>query len=134
MYELVYAMNIDERIEAFFDGFSNDFSTFDGRLIAQRYHVPFVPVSADGSTQLLRDEAQVGQYFQSFLDDYRRQGVTACHYEDLASNKIGACAYSAVTTWLLTDEVGDLKVSWRESYNLLDRNSRLLVYTSADFS
>ena len=123
----------NEMIAEFFDRFSIDFRQFDGRLIADRYFLPFMPVSASGVTQLLQDKNDVAVYFQSYLDQYRNQGVTACGYKDLQSFQIGECALIGIVTWLLTDADGGLRTSWRESYNLLRRADHLLVYSSADF-
>lgn len=122
-----------QEIKAFFDKFSSDFGYFDGNLIVDRYLVPFIPVTSAGETKLLNSKAEVANYFQGYLNAYRDKGVVACSYKDMDVHQIGECVYVGIVTWLLTGDNDKVLVSWRESYNLLEQNGNLFVYSSANF-
>jgi len=119
-------------IKKFFDRFVEDFSSFDGKLIASRYIAPYTAVSRDGDLWLCATQDESEEYFQSLLDRHSASGVVRCIYEDLDFSSIGSNCFLATVTWTMLAE-GDVIVSnWRESYNLINRASGLKIYTSID--
>ena len=49
-------------IKKFFDRFVEDFSSFDGKLIASRYIAPYTAVSRDGDLWLCMEHSDVVDY------------------------------------------------------------------------
>lgn len=119
-------------IQAFYDRFVEDFSTFDGKLIADRYQAPYTAVSRDGAAWLCSNEEELVDYFQSLLNKHSEQGVTHCKYEHLAYSSIGKNCYSATVTWTMMGDNNTTISTWRESYNLLDTPNGLKIFTSID--
>lgn len=119
-------------IQAFYDRFVKDFSTFDGKLIADRYLAPYTAVTRDGAAWLCSDQEELIDYFQSLLNKHSEQGVTHCKYEDLEYASIGSRCYMATVTWTMLGENEKVISTWRESYNLLDTKNGLKIFTSID--
>lgn len=119
-------------IKAFYDRFVEDFSTFDGNIIADRYLAPYTAVTRDGAAWLCSDAAELVDYFQSLLNKHSQDGVTHCKYEDLEYASIGNRCYMATVTWTMMDKNGGEISNWRESYNLLETPNGLKIFTSID--
>jgi len=126
-------MMLDD-IKVFFDRFVDDFSLFDGRVIANRYLVPYIAVSSDGDVWLCNKESEVVTYFQSLLDRHKSQGVVACKYHDLECVPIGNSCFLATVTWTMMGSENCVISTWRESYNLINRETGLKIFTSIDHS
>ena len=67
-----------EDIKTFFDKFVEDFSTFDGKLIASRYLAPYTAVSRDGDLWLCSNAQELVEYFQSLIYRHASQYVVRC--------------------------------------------------------
>ena len=117
---------------AFFDEFVEAFGTFDGLVVAQRYHQPFIAVHADESIETMQDHSEISEYFQKFLDSYYLDGCRSCSYKDLVVIEVSDSCILATVTWELYDTNKSLVSSWRESYNIVSTNSKMLVLTSID--
>lgn len=116
----------------FFDAFCIDFKKFDGALIAQRYAVPYSSLNADGLLQVFATQAQIGQYFQGFLNRYREQGCCSCRCKELHVMALGQKSVLASVTWELLRHDHSVASTWRESYNLTISGSEFLIYASTD--
>ena len=119
-------------IKKFFDCFVEDFSSFDGKLIASRYLAPYTAVSRDGDLWLCATQEESEIYFQILLDRHSSSGVVRCKYEDLDCSSLGSNCFLATVTWTMMSEEGETVSSWRESYNLIKTDSGLKIYTSVD--
>lgn len=116
----------------FFDEFIEAFGTFDGLVVAQRYHQPFIAVHADGAVETMQNHSDTAEYFQRFLDGYYADGCRSCSYKDLAVVEVNEFSILVTVTWELYDSKIALVSSWRESYNIVSTNSKMLVLTSID--
>lgn len=119
-------------IKKFFDCFVEDFSSFDGDLIASRYLAPYTAVSRDGDLWLCSTPFELVEYFQSLLDRHSSQGVVRCTYEDLQFSSVGNRCFMASVTWSMISDSGEVISKWRESYNLINTQNGLKIYTSID--
>lgn len=119
-------------LHAFFDDFVVAFAGFDGALVAQRYAAPYMAIGADGTTRVFENSAQIAAYFQQVLDDYRRQGCHACHYQRLEFMSLGTSSCVASVSWELLNEQGQVLSGWRESYNLVRLAEGLRIRVSTD--
>ena len=116
----------------FFGEFVNAFSSFDGEVIAQRYTVPYLAVSADGSARVYTDRSDVAGYFQEVVDQYHAHGVRSCRYRDLQFTPIGSRFVLASVTWDLLLQDGTVQSTWRESYNIHRTPAGLRIQASTD--
>ena len=123
-------MNIE--IKKFFDRFVADFPSFDGKVISERYLAPYTAVTRDGALWVCNDSVDLVEYFQTLLDKHSSEGVVACKYEDLETQEIGNRCFLASVTWTMMGEEGDTISNWRESYNLIETDSGLRIFTSID--
>jgi hypothetical protein len=123
---------IDREVAAFFDEFVEVFTTFDGRLIARRYLVPYLAMRADGSTETFTTLDAIGEYFQRIVDDYKVRGCSACRYGELSIVPLGRSAALGTVTWSLLQADGSVLTAWRESYNLVRSDGRLKAFVSVD--
>lgn len=121
-----------QALHAFFESFCQDFSSFDGALIAQRYATPYLALNADGVIRHFATPAETARYFQRHLDRYRAQNCRSCTCEALASVALGEQSCLASVTWRLHAESGAVLSTWRESYNLHQSPKGLLIYASTD--
>ncbi len=121
-----------DNIKTFFDRFVDDFSLFDGELIASRYLSPYVAVSSSGDIWQCSERSEIIEYFQSLLDKHQSQGVVCCKYEDLEFTPIGENCFFATVTWTMMAEESKVVSTWRESYNLVKSDSGLKIFTSID--
>ena len=126
--------NLINDLQAFFLDFCNDFSQFDGELIARRYATPYLAVSAEGELQSFASPEETAGWFQQHLDSYRARGCARCSFTSLEAVALGQHKVLATVTWHLRDADGSLVNTWRVSYNLLCRDGRWLIYTSTDHS
>jgi len=118
----------------FFNDFVEAFGTFDGLVVAQRYHQPFIAVHADGNVEVMQSHSHTAEYFQKFLVGYYADGCRSCTYKDLAVVEINEFSILATVTWELYDSNTTLVSSWRESYSIVSTSSKMLVLTSIDHS
>ena len=116
----------------FFNEFVEAFATFDGTVVAERYLQPFMAVDSDGNSTLLQTRAEIADYFQTFLDEYRAAGNKSCRFRDLDVVAVGTNSALMTVTWDLLRADGTLSQSWRESYIVVRRESGLFVSTSVD--
>ena len=116
----------------FFDTFVEDFRSFDGAVIAQRYLAPYLAFHSPTSIQAFTSQAEIARYFQGILDEYRAQGCHSCRYTDLATHPLGEGCVLATVTWELLDPSLSVISAWRESYNLCLVGDRLMVFASTD--
>ena len=119
-------------IKEFFDRFVDDFSSFNGTLIASRYRAPYLAVSSDGDIWECAARPELVEYFQSLLDKHLEDGVTCCKYQDLETYSIGKSCFSASVTWTMMNKSGETVSTWRESYNLIRTDDGLKIFTSID--
>jgi hypothetical protein len=118
-------------VRRFFDDFDEAFSTFDGRVIADRYATPYLSCRSDGSAESFADREAIGRYFQGILDRHHQGGVRSCRHRDLDVVALGLHLLGAVT-WELLDARRAAIVVWRESYVLIRRNGALAARVSVD--
>ena len=116
----------------FFNEFVEAFATFDGTVVAERYMQPFMAVDSSGNSTLLQTRAEIADYFQTFLDEYRATGSNSCRYRDLDVVAIGSNSALMTVTWDLVRADDTLSQSWRESYIVIRKESGLYVSTSVD--
>ena len=126
------ATELTREIQQFFASFSSAFCEFDGRLIAQRYAVPYTALNAEGAIQILASPEDISRYFQGFLDRYRREGCRTCRFKDLQVIPLGQTSALASLTWALLDQDQAVVSTWRESYNLTRIDGALRIYASTD--
>jgi len=119
-------------IRTFFDQFVIDFPSFDGELIASRYHAPYLAVSSDGDILPCNESREITDYMQGLLDRHSSDGVVRCFYEDLVSDVIGSKCASATVSWTMVNAEDKVISHWRESYNLLKTDAGLKIFTSID--
>lgn len=119
-------------LHSFFGSFCQDFSSFDGPLVARRYASPYLALNADGVIRHFATPDETAHYFQQHLDRYREQGCRTCSCEALESVMLGERSCLASVTWQLHAEPGRLISTWRESYNLHLGPNGLLIYASTD--
>lgn len=124
---------MDTILKAFFDQFAKDFSLFSGELIANRYATPYTAIKASGESMTLEDYKAIAEYFQSYLNEYQSQGIATCDYELIHQLKTGEMTYLALVKWYLKNSMGSTVLSWKESYNLVEKQGELFVYSSSDF-
>jgi hypothetical protein len=101
-------------------------------VIAQRYAVPYLAVSADGSARVYADRSDVASYFQEVVDQYHAHGVRSCRYRDLQFTPIGGRFVLASVTWDLLLRDGTVQSTWRESYNIQRTPAGLRIQASTD--
>ena len=121
-----------DNIKSFFDRFVTDFSSFDGELIADRYLAPYTAVSSGGDIWQCNSASELVTYFQSLLDKHSADGVICCKYTDLKSSPTGKSCFFATVTWTMMGEDEKLISTWSESYNLVNTDSGLKIFTSID--
>ena len=112
--------------------FTFESAKFDGSIIAQRYATPYSSLNAKGALQTFHTKAQIGHYFQGFLDKYHQDGCRSCLFNTLEVVPLGQMSLLASVTWVLLREDHSLASTWRESYNLTRSNNELLIYASTD--
>lgn len=117
---------------AFFDEFVEAFSTFDGLVVAQRYHQPFIALHSDETAETMQNHSETAEYFQKYLDSYHADGCRSCGFEELEVIQINQSSILATVTWKLYDSKKALVTSWRESYTIAFINSKMQVLTSVD--
>lgn len=123
---------MQDEITEFFENFAADVSTFDGKIIANRYIAPYTVVSRDGDLWLCESEADIIDYFQSLLDRHNSQGVKACKCADIQFASIGDGCFMASVTWTMVNKEDEAVSHWRESYNLIRKDGELKIFTSID--
>src|SRR5262249_26773788 len=123
---------LEPELTDFFGAFVNAFGSFDGEVIAQRYAVPYLAISADGSARVYADRPAVAGYFQEVVDQYHAYGVRSCRYRDLQFTPIGGRCVLASVTWDLLLQDGTVQSTWRESYNICRASSGLRIQASTD--
>lgn len=79
----------------FFDGFVDDFASFDGERIAQRYLSPYLAFHGQGAAEVFTSHQQTAAYFQRILEGYHARGARSCRYRDLDVVALGVSARSA---------------------------------------
>ena len=127
-----YARELNGEVRRFFETFCLAFTKFDGSIIAQRYATPYSSLNADGALQTFHTRAQIGQYFQGFLDMYHQDGCRSCQFNKLEVVPLGQMSLLASVTWELLREDLSIASTWRESYNLTRSSNELLIYASTD--
>ena len=118
--------------EQFFSDFVTAFATFDGRVVAERYLEPFVAIDGEGAQRLLKTRAEIGNYFQGFLNDYRAKGSTSCRYDELEIVAMGSTSALLTVSWELMNDLKAVVQTWRESYVVVRLSAGLFVTTSID--
>jgi hypothetical protein len=121
----------DDRARMFFDRFVTAFATFDSALIADLFATPGVSLRADGSITALTTREDVMRYYQAAIDGYHRNGCRACRWAHLEVTPIGSGSMLAAVTWELLHQDGNVMVTWRQSYCLIDTDDGLKVFASA---
>ncbi len=107
-----------EAARAYFDCFVQAFGTFDGAKVADLFATPGVALRSDGSLVGLGTRDDVVRYYQTALDNYRRDGCRSCRWSQLSVVPMGRRGLLAAVTWNLLGEDGTALVQWRQSYNL----------------
>jgi len=121
-----------DNVKDFFDRFVEDFPSFDGSIIANRYTAPYTAVTSDGELWQCSDPVLIEAYFQGLLDRHSSQGVLFCKYSEYECQKIGKSNFFASVTWSMIGAEDKLISTWRESYNLVNTESGLKIFTSID--
>jgi hypothetical protein len=116
----------------FFDAFVEAFASFDGERIARRYLAPYLSRRADGTSACFLTHEEIGRYFQSVVDGYRRDGCASCRWDALESVGMGPQGLLATVTWTLLRADGSVLAEWRESYHLARTPEGLRVLASVD--
>lgn len=119
-------------VRRFFDLFVKDFTAFNGELIASRYPVPYTAIDRQGQARSFLSFEEIAEYFQSYLDEYKRQGIRSCDYSDLSVIELNSHCVCAAVTWHMLTDSGDETSCWRESYHLLLDNGNIEVFASVD--
>jgi len=119
-------------IKAFYDQFVEDFSLFDATIIANKYQAPYTSVSADGDIWESKEADEIVTYFQILLDKHASENVVSCKYENLECVAIGKRCFLATVTWSMMTAEGKVISNWRESYNLVQTDKGLKIFTSID--
>ena len=121
-----------DNVRDFFDRFVEDFPSFDGSIIANRYTAPYTAVTSDGEFWQSNDSVEIEAYFQGLLDRHLSQGVLFCKYNDFECQQVGKSNYFATVTWSMMGAEDKVITTWRESYNLVNTASGLKIFTSID--
>lgn len=121
-----------DNVKEFFDRFVEDFPSFDGGIIANRYTAPYTAVTSDGELWQCSDPVEVVAYFQGLLDRHLERGVLSLKYSDYECHKVGKSNFFATVTWSTVGAEGKLISTWRESYNLVNTEAGLKVFASID--
>lgn len=121
-----------ENLIQFFDRFAQDFKSFDGEVIANRYFVPYTSISSDKSVSLYKELKDIELYFSAILADYKKQDVAYCTYNNFEFSAIGQKSALATMDWNMMQADGTLVTSWRESYVLILNNEKWEIVTSID--
>ena len=122
----------EDEATTFFDGFVEAFSTFSGAMVAERYQTPFLAVDAAGAATAFTTRGEIAKYFQAALDDYSTQGCQSCRYVNLEVRSLGLSSGLLTVTWELLRGDGAVALSWRESYVVVRKSTRLAVCASID--
>jgi len=121
-----------EEVALFFNRFQEDFTSFDGTTIASRYIVPFMSVNSDGNVSVFIKQSEIEELYQHYLDEYLAQGINSCRYKDLEYIPLGRNCICATVTWEMLSPVKDVVTSWRESYNLINYDNELKIFSTID--
>ncbi len=125
---------LQDLAQVFFDEFVEDFRSFSGAKVAQRYLSPYLAFHAPGDMQVFASSAETAAYFQGILDDYHARGCRSCRYRDMRVQALGEeCAIASVTWELLGADQAVIS-AWRESYNLCRVEGHYRVFVSTDHS
>lgn len=117
----------------FFDAFVDAFASFDGCRIAERYIPSYQALAADGTARCYTTQADIANYFQGIVDQYKAQGCVRCSYSAPEIQPVGTRHILATVTWHLHAEQGQLISTWRESYTLARQaDGRLCIAASVD--
>jgi len=116
----------------FFDRFVDAFRTFDGGVVATRFHSPFIAVHTDKTVETLYSETETATYFQKYLEDYSALDCRTCGYRDLEVHPVGDSCLLATVTWELYDENRSILTSWIESYLIARKDSDLTILSTID--
>ena len=122
----------EQDLHQFFQTFCQDFASFSGEKIAQRYATPYISVNANEVLSAFLTINEVAALFQGYLDQYREQNCQSCRYDHLAFMLLGANRVVVSVTWQLYNPQQQLVSTWRESYNLLKNSQGLFIYASTD--
>lgn len=121
-----------EELIRFFDKFAQDFGSFDGSIIANRYFAPYTAISAEKAVSFYKESKDIEQYFAALLTDYQHQNVEYCTYSDFEFSTIGKKAALATMDWNMMKKDGTVVTSWRESYVLILDNSKWKIVCAVD--
>ena len=119
-------------IDGFFTAFVEDFSRFNGQLIATRYSAPYVAIATTGERRILSSHTEIAQYFDGFLARYQAQGCRSCGYQDLQISPFSPTQLMASVTWQLFDAQNQIVITWRESYLLFQLDIDWKIVMSID--
>ena len=119
-------------IDGFFTAFVEDFSRFNGQLIATHYSAPYVAIATTGERRILSNHAEIAQYFDGFLARYQAQGCRSCGYQDLQISSLSPTQCVVSVTWQLFDAQHQIVSTWRESYLLLQIGMDWKIVMSID--
>ena len=123
---------MSDNVKEFFDRFVEDFPSFDGSIIANRYTVPYTAVTANGELWQCSDPVLLVAYFQGLLDRHSAHAVLFCKYSEFECQKVGGNNFFASVTWSMIGAEDKVVSTWRESYNLGNTESGLKIFTSID--
>ena len=127
---------MDERQEAaireFFEDFVSAFSSFDGNRVANKFSLPYVAKGTVGVCSVFDSSSHLAQNFQSYLDDYYRQGCRECRYTIVSVNWLGSECAVASANWDLVNAAGVSVTSWSESYMLSFDGNKALAFATVD--
>lgn len=81
--------SVEVALQRFFDDFSRDLTSGDGRAAAARFEYPAVMIMSDvgkyGGNQVLQDEGTVASFFDKAPEQYHAKGIeqTTANLEDI---------------------------------------------------
>lgn len=119
-------------VQEYFDDFVEAFLTFDGQRVAEKFAVPFMAKGQAGQGTVFSSLSDIGDYFQTWLDEYKSKGCVRCCYDNLEVKWLGSQCPVASVDWMLLDSEGSAVISWSESYLLTISGDKALAFATID--
>ncbi|RLP53789.1 MAG: hypothetical protein D6160_14465 [Ketobacter sp.] len=119
-------------VTAYFDDFIEVFLTFNGDRIAPKFTAPLLVKGTSFDPIILRTKQEISDYFQAYLDRYKKLGYASCFYSDLDIKWLGNDNAMATLEWSMVDSLGAIKTKWIESYLLTVSDCKTVAYCTID--
>ena len=125
-------MKKNSLVTEYFDDFIEAFLTFKGDRIAPKFTAPLLVKGTSFDPKMLLTKQEISDYFQAYLDKYRKLGYASCFYSDLDIKWLGNDNALATLEWSMADSSGAIKTKWIESYLLTVLDSKTVAYCTID--